>query len=138
MHPTFSLTHRVAFPETDLAGVVHFSNYFKWMEEVEHAFFRSLGLSVSMQHDGMHIGWPRVKSTCEFTGPVRFEDLVDCRLTVTRIGKKSFTYEVAFLVNGEPVGNGSVTSVCCQIEPGGPMVAIAIPEALRSKLTSGT
>jgi len=29
-----------------MAGVVHFSNYFRWMEIVEHAFFRSLGLSV--------------------------------------------------------------------------------------------
>jgi YbgC/YbaW family acyl-CoA thioester hydrolase len=136
MHPTFSLTHRVAFPETDLAGVVHFSNYFKWMEEVEHAFFRSVGLSVSMQHDGMHVGWPRVKATCEFTGPVRFEDLVDCRLTVTRIGKKSFTYEVVFLVNDHPVGSGSITSVCCKMTTPGGLEPIEIPPAIRGKLTA--
>jgi acyl-CoA thioesterase FadM len=40
---TFSINRRVQFAETDMAGIVHFSNYFRWMEEVEHAFFRSVG-----------------------------------------------------------------------------------------------
>ena len=47
MLPEFSLTRRVQFSETDMAGIMHFSNFFKMMEEVEHAFFRSVGLSVS-------------------------------------------------------------------------------------------
>ena len=48
MSNEFSVTHFVQFSETDMAGIVHFSNFFRWMEEVEHAYFRSLGLSVSM------------------------------------------------------------------------------------------
>lgn len=133
---TFSITHRVAFSETDMAGVVHFSCFFKWMEEVEHAFFRSVGLSVAMRHEGMHIGWPRVKATCDFSGPVRFEDEVDCRMTVTRIGEKSFSYDVVFSVRGGDVGKGSVTSVCCHMENGA-LRGIAIPDAIRAKLTAG-
>jgi acyl-CoA thioester hydrolase len=35
---------RVLFHETDMAGIVHFSNFFKYMEEAEHSFMRSLGL----------------------------------------------------------------------------------------------
>ena len=31
---------------TDMAGIVHFSNFYKWMEQCEHEFFRSLGLSI--------------------------------------------------------------------------------------------
>ena len=46
MAAEFSISRRVQFAETDMAGVVHFSNYFRWMEEVEHAFFRAVGLSV--------------------------------------------------------------------------------------------
>ena len=34
---------RVEFAETDMAGQVHFSNFFRYMEAAEHAFFRSLG-----------------------------------------------------------------------------------------------
>ena len=47
MPTEFSIPRRVQFSETDMAGIAHFSNFFRMMEEVEHAFFRSVGLSVS-------------------------------------------------------------------------------------------
>ena len=31
----FRQTRRVQFAETDLAGIVHFSNFFRYMEEAE-------------------------------------------------------------------------------------------------------
>ena len=42
----FVYRRRILFHETDLAGIVHFSNFFKYMEEAEHAFVRSIGLSI--------------------------------------------------------------------------------------------
>src|SRR5215212_2782005 len=131
----FSILRRVQFAETDMAGIVHFSNFFRMMEEVEHAFFRSVGLSVSMQHDGMHVGWPRVGVSCDYFGPVRFEQEVELRLRVTRLGEKSFSYEVDFLLDGRRMALGKTTSVCCELRPDGSMKSIPIPDALRSKLT---
>jgi acyl-CoA thioester hydrolase len=130
----FSTIHRVQFSETDLAGIMHFSNFFKMMEEVEHAFFRSIGLSVSMQHDDIHIGWPRVSATCDFSGPVRFEDEVQLKMRVVRVGEKSFTYEVEFLTGGKRIALGRITSVCCEVGIG-EVKSIAIPDAIRAKLT---
>ena len=104
MPSEFSVTHFVQFSETDMAGIVHFSNFFRWMEEVEHAYFRSLGLSVSMPHEGRHLGWPRVSVGCDFFGPVRFEDEVQLKLRVTKVGEKSFDAGTA-LVDGS-CGNG--------------------------------
>jgi YbgC/YbaW family acyl-CoA thioester hydrolase len=135
MPATFSILRRVQFAETDMAGIVHFSNFFRMMEEVEHAFFRSVGLSVSMQHDGMHVGWPRVSTGCEFFGPVRFEDEVELRLQVARLGEKSFSYEVDFLLDGRRMALGKTTSVCCELRPDGSMKSIPIPQGLRAKLT---
>ena len=132
----FSIPRRVQFSETDMAGIVHFSNYFRWMEEVEHAFFRSVGLSVSMQHEGMHVGWPRVSVACDFFGPVRFEDEVELNLRVARVGEKSFSYEVDFLIAGRRVALGKTTSVCCELRKEAPMRSIPIPQALRDRLTS--
>jgi YbgC/YbaW family acyl-CoA thioester hydrolase len=136
--PPFSILRRIQFAETDMAGIAHFSNFFRMMEEVEHAFFRSVGLSVSMQHDGMHVGWPRVHTGCEFFGPVRFEDEVELRLRVVRLGGKSFSYEVDFLLAGKPMALGKTTSVCCELRPDGTMKSIPIPPALREKLNPGT
>ena len=47
---------RVEFSETDLAGIVHFSNYFRYMEAAEHEFFRSLGLSIHLERDEAYRG----------------------------------------------------------------------------------
>jgi acyl-CoA thioester hydrolase len=134
MSTEFTITRRVQFSETDLAGIVHFSNFYKMMEEVEHAFFRSVGLSVSMQHDDIHVGWPRVSASCEFFGPVKFEDEIELKLRVGRVGDKSFTYEVEFLVGGARVALGKTTSVCCSVDRG-EVRSISIPPAIRAKLT---
>jgi YbgC/YbaW family acyl-CoA thioester hydrolase len=135
MSTEFSITRRVQFSETDLAGIMHFSNFFKMMEEVEHAFFRSVGLSVSMQHDDIHVGWPRVSAACEYFGPVKFEDEIELWMRVARVGEKSFSYEVDFIVGGKRVALGKTTSVCCALDDEG-MRSIPIPEAIRAKLTN--
>ena len=59
----FKLTRRVEFAETDMAGIVHFSNFFRMMEATEHAFFRSLGLTIHGHEHGTTTGWPRVSAS---------------------------------------------------------------------------
>jgi YbgC/YbaW family acyl-CoA thioester hydrolase len=138
MAAEFSIVRRVTFSETDMAGVAHFANYFRWMEEVEQAFFRSLGLSVVMRgHDGSEISWPRVAAGCEYFGPVRFEEEVELRLRVLKVGEKSLTYEVQFLKDGGRVAQGKVTSVCCAVDSPGAFAAIPIPPDIREKLSPG-
>jgi len=118
-----------------MAGIMHFANYFRLMEEVEHAFLRSVGMSVSMQHDNIHVGWPRVSTACEYFAPVRFEDEIELRLRVTRLGEKSMSYEVEFMLGDKRVALGKLTSVCCELDAKG-MKSIPIPPALRAKLTA--
>ena len=36
----FKVVRRVEFSETDMAGIVHYSNFFRYMEAAEHGFFR--------------------------------------------------------------------------------------------------
>ncbi len=135
MAHSFALQHRVQFRETDMAGIVHFANYFTMMEEIEHAFFRSLGLSVTMQHEGLPIGWPRVAVSCEYFSPAKFEDELDLKFVVTRLGEKSLSYEVEFSLAGKKVALGKVTNVCCVLE-GGQMRPVSIPKPLRDKLSA--
>ena len=47
----FKHIRRVEFAETDMAGIVHFSNFFRMMEATEHAFFRSLGGAFIVAYD---------------------------------------------------------------------------------------
>jgi YbgC/YbaW family acyl-CoA thioester hydrolase len=130
----FSILRRVQFAETDMAGVAHFASYFRWMEEVEHAFFRSVGLSVVMTQDGKEIGWPRVAAACEYSAPARFEDELELRLRVTKVGNKSFNYEVDVLKGGQRIALGKLTSICCAVSAGGGFTPVEIPPEIRQKL----
>ncbi|MBI1826938.1 MAG: acyl-CoA thioesterase [Planctomycetes bacterium] len=130
----FSIKRRIQFAETDMAGVLHFSNYFRLMEEVEHEFWRSVGLTVYMRDSSPHISWPRVSVQCEYIAPLRFEDEVDLRFVVTRVGSKSFHFEVEFVRDDEKCAHGRITAVCCATGPGGEFSATEIPKEIRSKL----
>jgi len=131
----FETTRRVEFCETDMAGIVHFANFYRWMEQVEHDFFRSLGLSI-VRHlpDGSTIGWPRVTANCRFESPARYEDILTLRLTVSRLGVKSITYDVAIRNGDRSVARGSMKTVCCVVRPGLPMESLEIPEEYRSMI----
>ena len=74
MPAVFRTTRVVEFGDTDMAGIVHFANFFRFMEAAEHAFLRSLGLSVVMEIDGGKYGLPRVSASCDYLKPARFGD----------------------------------------------------------------
>ena len=116
-----------------MAGIVHFSNYFRYMEAAEHAFLRSLGILVHQAEPGRIISWPRVHAECSYEAPLRFEDEVEVRLLVRSKRRSAITYEFHFCNRDsrERVACGSVTSVCVEIDPAnGKMSPIAIPESI--------
>lgn len=139
------MTRRVEFAETDLAGIVHFANYFRYMEATEHAFFRSLGHSVHPEGEAADelagTGWPRVNASCDFRTPIGFEEEIEIELLVEEIGRKSIRYLFRFwkTAGGEKLlaATGRMTSVCVKMkgdhEMGG-MKAVEIPAVLRGKI----
>jgi 4-hydroxybenzoyl-CoA thioesterase/acyl-CoA thioester hydrolase len=130
----FHTTRLVEFSDTDMAGIMHFSAYFRYMEAAEHELLRSIGLSVYSEVDGAAISFPRVAAACEFTSPVRCENVLDIDVTVRRVGTKSVTYGFRFSHDGRDVAAGEMTSVCCRVEHGQPPVSIPIPDAFAAKL----
>lgn len=111
-----------------MAGIVHFANFYRYMEEAEHAFFRSVGRSVSeWKPDGTIVGWPRVSAACSFKAPAFYDDLIEVRLTVERVGVKSLTMRYDFYRGETHLARGSMKIVCCVFRPGHAMESIPIP-----------
>ena len=129
----FRTTRRIEWSDTDTAGIIHFANYFRFMEQVEHEFLRSVGLSCMMELDGQVVTWPRVSATCDFVKPLRFEDVVNVELAVERIGGKSVTYSFRFSKDGDEVARGRLVTACCRKDASG-LTGIEIPSAIRAKL----
>ena len=133
--PAFSTTRRVEFGDTDMAGIMHFANFFRFMEVAETDFLHTLGISVSWREDGVKWGFPRVSVACDYQKPARFEDVLAIAVTVERIGTKSVSYRFDFHnQHGEPVAVGRITTVFCRT--GGPdhLESVEIPAELRAKL----
>ncbi len=128
-----TIQRKVEFSDTDMAGIVHFSRLIVFMENAEHAFIEALGASVHMDHDGVHLGWPRVAVEAQFKSPARFNDIVDIHLRVLRKGSKALTYGFTICVGDRLVGTGTMTSVCCAMEESGPR-AVQIPAFLADQI----
>src|SRR5262245_44935126 len=106
MPTEFHTTRRVEFADTDMAGIAHFSCFFRYMEEAEHALLRSLGMSVIMHDDEGPYGWPRVAAQCDYQGPAKFEEILDIRIRVAHKGTKSLAYQFDITHQGRPVAVG--------------------------------
>ena len=127
------LRRRVQFYETDGAGIVHFSWFFRYMEEAEHALWRSAGLSIAPTRE---ISFPRVAAAFDYKRPLRFEDEFDVFMQITSIRTKSMAYSCVVTLENECVAVGTMTIVCARTAPGEPLRAVPFPAAVIERLAA--
>lgn len=138
MPSRFVYTRRVEFADTDMAGIMHFSSIFRFMESAEHAFLRSLGHSVILSDLNPVMGFPRVRAEADFRRPFRFEDEIEIELRVREKREKSLTYRFALRKAGdagqEARAVGEMTVVCVCKGADGKMAAVELPPVLAEKI----
>jgi acyl-CoA thioester hydrolase len=141
MPSEFRILRTVEFSETDMAGIMHFSNFFRWMESCEAAFYRSLGLPLISFVPGNVVGWPRIKASCEYKAPLRFNDQVEVRLLVKEVRTKGVVFQFQFCrtdgqgqVLTDLAAHGEIVAVCVTADASGKMTAQPIPAEVKSKL----
>jgi acyl-CoA thioester hydrolase len=138
----FFVRRRVEFAETDAAGIMHFSHFFRFMESTEHAFYRSLGFSVHdfrPEPDGPRIGWPRVHVEADFRLPLEFEEVVEVELLVEAVRSRSIRYRFRFLKDPEGArilaATGIFVVACVRMDvEGARMTATDIPSIIRERI----
>jgi YbgC/YbaW family acyl-CoA thioester hydrolase len=132
--PVFRTSRRIEFADTDMAGIVHFANFFRLMEAAEVEFLRSRGLSVVMHWEGRDMSFPRVAASCDYLRPIRFQDMVEITVSLRRLGRKSITYGFEFFLGTELVARGQISSVCCLVSAGREIESVEIPAMIRERL----
>lgn len=136
MKKCYQHQRRVEFRDTDAAGIVHFSVFFNYMEEAEHALLRQLGLDVVIRDEDGIISFPRVSASCDYQAPVTFGDIVSIDVLIENIGQSSVTYKFGFKIDEKEVAIGKVTTVCCRMAADKHPQTLAIPESIRQPLQS--
>jgi acyl-CoA thioester hydrolase len=128
----FCVRRRVAFAETDVAGLVHFSNFFRYFEDAEHALWREAGLSIHAERSP--VGWPRVSASCEFHRPLKFEQEFDVTVRITEMTKRTLAYTGEITRNGDRIASGSWKIACVSRLSDGTIKSADIPSNVADRL----
>src|SRR5437588_4486929 len=115
---------RVQWVDTDAGGRIHFTAAFRWAEAAETALMRRLGM---LDEWG---DYPRRRVEAEFLRVLVFEDEIETRIRVERVGRTSITYGWEITRAGEVCVSGGHTVVRVNGE-GRPE---PLPDRLRSRL----
>jgi YbgC/YbaW family acyl-CoA thioester hydrolase len=137
-NPVFRQQRAVEFHETDAAGLVHFTNLFRWMEAAELAFLHERDVSVLAVDAVKNSGWPRAAVRAEFLAPLRFGDKVETRLWLVKIGRSSIRYRFEiWRLNGRGGPRLSATGEITTVHVArlrGKLAPAPLPAAIRQKL----
>jgi YbgC/YbaW family acyl-CoA thioester hydrolase len=121
----YRLRRSVHFYELDPAGIVHFSWFFRYMEEAEHALWRAAGVSIAPQESGM--AFPRVAAAFDYHHPLRFEEEFEVAIRIAAMAEKTVHY-TCLVTSGETrIATGSMTVACVTRQRDGTMKAVPMP-----------
>jgi acyl-CoA thioester hydrolase len=128
----FRYPRQVQFAETDAAGMVHFSVYFRYMEEGEHALWRRAGMDIFANHEER--SWPRISATFDYKAPLRFQDEFEVRTEIAAVSRRTIQWAHVIMRGDTVIGNGTVTAVYVARNRDGSMKATEIPVEIISQL----
>ncbi len=86
----YSALTRVAFSDTDAQGVVYYGRYLPYFDLARVEYHRHLGL-LGLEDAELVMRAAHV----EYLAPARFDDLLQCFVRISRLGRTSVTYELA-------------------------------------------
>ncbi len=98
--------HHAKYYETDQMGIIHHSNYIKWMEEARMDLMEQMGLSYK-EMEAMEIISPVLSISCEYRSMVHFDDVV---VIETKLAKyNGIKMEVEYMMRDKETGEVRTT-----------------------------
>lgn len=98
---------KVRFAETDMMGVVHHANYFRWFEMGRVEFLKQAGVYLlELMDDG--ILFPITDVSCQYRASARFDDAIMIETTMAELNKVKmvFTYRIIREADGVVLATG--------------------------------
>ncbi len=80
---------RVYYEDTDLAGIVYYANYLRFIERARSEMVRAAGIDqTEMKAQGLVFAVRRVEA--DYLSPAKYDDQIEVRTTLTRVKGASF------------------------------------------------
>ncbi len=112
-----TVQERVRFAETDMMGVVHHANYFRWFEVGRVAYLREAGISLYELMEE-NIVFPITHVECQYRASAKFDDviIIEARLESLSRAKMVFTYRILREADGALLAEGRTQNVFTDME----------------------
>lgn len=125
----------VRWVDTDALRVVHYSNYFRYVEAAEEELYRSLGFTFKDLNEKYKIAIPRVEAFCRYKAPARFGDIIVVLLQLGEKREKTMRYdfEIQRKPDGELLCNGYLKIVSLDLVS---WKATTLPSDLTTKVVN--
>jgi len=131
----FEVRDRVRWSDVDIAGIIYFGAYVRFIELAETELFRSLGFPYARMFEQLDIWLPRVHLDFDFHRPARMDDELIVRTRVERIGVKSITLKIAVHDAATDALDATATLVVVTVDRKN-MQSRPVPDDLRRALES--
>ncbi|RJL02311.1 tol-pal system-associated acyl-CoA thioesterase [Paracoccus aestuarii] len=123
------LTLRVYYEDTDLAGIVYYANYLKFIERGRSEWLRDLGIDqVAMKAQGAVFAVRSLQA--DYLQPARFDDLLVVRTGLARMTAARIEVDQAVLRDGRAIFTARVVLACLD----GAGRPLRLPGALRAAM----
>lgn len=107
-----SLTLRVYYEDTDLAGIVYYANYLKFIERGRSEWVRALGIDQAALKAALGLVFAVRRVEADYLRPARFGDDLTVTTRLREIGGARIVVEQEVLRGAERLFQATVTLVC--------------------------
>lgn len=125
-------TTRVYYEDTDLAGIVYYANYLKFIERARSEWVASLGVDQMALKAGQGIVFAVRRLEADFLRPAKFGDDLVVETAVQSLAGARIVLEQAILRGGERLFVAAVTLVCLSVDGH----AARLPADFRARLSA--
>lgn len=109
------LSIRVYYEDTDLAGVVYYANYLKFMERGRTEALRTAGVDQVALKAAMGLVFVVHRLAIDYIAPARFDDLVEVVTRITRLRGASVEMAQEVRRGDACLARASVAAACMDV-----------------------
>ncbi len=130
------IVYKVAWGDTDAAGIVFYPNFYKWMVNGTNELFDTIGFQASKLFSEEKIGLPLLETYCTFKSPAFFEDTIQIVSVIDEIHEKIFKIFHRFFREDTLLAEGYEVRAWASFAGNRPK-SIAIPDQVRHAMQNG-
>ncbi|WP_018924918.1 acyl-CoA thioesterase [Salsuginibacillus kocurii] len=117
---THSINWKVAWGDTDAAGIVFYPNFYKWMDHATHEFFEANEISTADLFFKENEAIPLLNTDCSFSSPALFKDQLRIDSAIVQLNEKTFTMKHSFWKGNEEIAEGTEKRIWITLNEGLP------------------